>query len=103
LTLVLLSAGPMCSGCMIVKDALERAKVAFTEKDIRMLTNDEIASTIVELRVCGWNEKLLFSAEGRPVLQAPIVLDGLGDALWASFLLQDGQTLRQEFIDSISH
>lgn len=97
--LKLLSAGPMCAGCQIVKKALERARVAFVEQDIRLLTESEIAGVVTDLRLCGWNEKLVYSTDGKPILQAPIVQNATG-ALWASFLLPDGQTLRKEFTDS---
>lgn len=96
--LTLLSAGSMCSGCQIIKKALETAKVAFEERDIRLLTDSEIVSVLTDLRVCGWNEKLMFSTEAKPILQAPIVWNETG-ALWASFLLPDGQTVRKEFLD----
>ena len=99
--LTLLSAGERCQGCQIVKKAIQDAKVEFVERDIRTLTEREIVDVVADLRCCGWTEKLMVSAEGQPILQAPIVVNETG-ALWASFLLPDGKTVRQEFLDVLS-
>lgn len=96
--LQLLSAGPLCSGCQIVKKAIQDAKVEFVERDIRSLAEREIIDVVADLRCCGWTEKLVCSVEGQPILQAPIVVNETG-ALWAGFLLPDGKTVRQEFLD----
>ena len=100
--LTLLSAGERCHGCQIVRKAIQDAKVAFRERDIRSLSNREIVDVVADLRLCGWNEKLMYSAEGNPILMAPIVWNPLG-ALWSSFLLPDGKTVRQEFLDVLYH
>jgi hypothetical protein len=100
--LTLLSAGKMCQGCQIVKKAIQDANVAFQERDIRSLTEREIIAVVADLRCCGWTEKLIIGANGQPILEGPIVVNETG-ALWAGFLLPDGKTVRQEFLDVLYH
>jgi hypothetical protein len=100
--LTLLSAGERCQGCQIVKKAIQDANVAFRERDIRTLTEREIIDVVADLRCCGWTEKLIIGANGQPILEGPIVVNETG-ALWAGFLLPDGKTVRQEFLDVLYH
>jgi glutaredoxin len=88
----------MCQGCQTVKKTLERIGILYNEMDINDLSAKEAAQMITNLRISGWDGKIVYTPEGKPVLQAPILCTE-NAALWAAFILLDGKTVHPDVID----